>query len=257
MPKLRVIIKPPPEPTGDAERDVAAQWDYLIQLSEELAYVLTHLEADNINDSTFQRIQEMIPKAAVTAPPMDGAGSPGGSSAWARGDHQHPTDTSRAAAADLSTHVGDTANPHSVTAAQAGAIPATDKGAAGGVAELDTNGRIPSGQLPSYVDDVLEYASLSAFPSVGEAGKIYVALDANLTYRWSGSAYVEISPSLALGETSSTAYRGDRGKTAYDHSQVTSGNPHHVTAAEAGAQSDVFFSIVNGKVCITYLKEVE
>ena len=90
MPKLRVIIKPPPEPTGDAERDVAAQWDYLIQLSEELAYVLTHLEADNINDSTFERINEMIPKASVTAPPMDGEGSPGGSSTWARGDHQHP-----------------------------------------------------------------------------------------------------------------------------------------------------------------------
>jgi hypothetical protein len=58
----------------------------------------------------------------------------------------------------------------------------------------------------------------------GEAGKIYVSMDTNLTYRWSGSAYVEISQSLALGETASTAYRGDRGKTAYDHSQST-GNP--------------------------------
>ena len=60
-----------------------------------------------------------------------------------------------------------------------------------------------------------------------------MALDTNLTYRWSGSAYVEISPSLALGETSSTAYRGDRGKTAYDHSQVT-GNPHGTTKANVG-----------------------
>lgn len=107
----------------------------------------------------------------------------------------------------------------------------TDIGVAGGVAELDENGLILSSQLPSYVDDVLEYDSLGSFPASGEAGKIYVAKDSNLTYRWSGSGYVEISPSLALGETSSTAYRGDRGKTAYDHSQIKSGNPHGTTFA--------------------------
>lgn len=99
----------------------------------------------------------------------------------------------------------------------ADAVHTSDIGTSNGVAELDANGLVPSSQLPSYVDDVLEYASASSFPSTGETGKIYVALDTNLTYRWSGSAYVEISPSLALGETSSTAYRGDRGKTAYDH----------------------------------------
>ena len=71
---------------------------------------------------------------------------------------------------------------------------------------------MPSSQLPSFVDDVLEYASKSAFPARGETGKIYVALDTNLTWRWSGSAYVEISKSLALGETSSTAYPGNKGK---------------------------------------------
>ena len=92
-----------------------------------------------------------------------------------------------------------------------------------GAAELDANGKVKSSQLPSYVDDVVEYASLSAFPVTGESGKIYVALDTNLTYRWSGSAYVEISPSLALGETSSTAYRGDRGKSAYDVTEAISG----------------------------------
>ena len=99
-----------------------------------------------------------------------------------------------------------------LTPANIGAIPTTQKGAASGVAELDSGGKVPTAQLPSYVDDVLEYSSRSAFPSTGEAGKIYVALDTNLTYRWGGSDYVEISPSLALGETSSTAYRGDRGK---------------------------------------------
>ena len=103
----------------------------------------------------------------------------------------------------------------------------TSVGANSGVASLDSSGKVPSSQLPSFVDDVLEYASQSAFPATGEAGKIYVAQDTNKTYRWSGSAYVEISASLALGETSSTAYRGDRGKTAYDHSQ--NGDVHVTT----------------------------
>ena len=92
-------------------------------------------------------------------------------------------------------------------------LPTSAKGAASGVASLDENGRIPAAQLPSYVDDVLEYATVSAFPAQGEAGKIYVATQTNLTYRWSGTGYVEISPSLALGGTSSTAFPGDRGVT--------------------------------------------
>ena len=91
-------------------------------------------------------------------------------------------------------------------------IKSSEKGANSGVATLGDDGKIPSSQLPSYVDDVLEYSSKSAFPTTGESGKIYIALDTNLTYRWSGSGYVEISASLALGETSSTAYAGDKGK---------------------------------------------
>ena len=86
------------------------------------------------------------------------------------------------------------------------------KGVANGIATLGSDGKVPSSQLPSYVDDVLEYASKSNFPATGETGKIYIAKDTNITYRWSGSAYVEISASLALGETSSTAYAGDKGK---------------------------------------------
>lgn len=100
------------------------------------------------------------------------------------------------------------------------AIPLTQKGAASGVAELDTSGKVLSSQLPSYVDDVLSYTTQSNFPTIGESGKIYITEDTNKTYRWAGGYYVEISPSIALGETSSTAYRGDRGKIAYDHSQT-------------------------------------
>jgi len=64
-----------------------------------------------------------------------------------------------------------------------------------GLARLDGGGLIPSALLPAYVDDVLEYANLAAFPATGEGGKIYVALDTTKTYRWSGTAYTEISPS--------------------------------------------------------------
>lgn len=94
------------------------------------------------------------------------------------------------------------------------------KGVANGLAELDSNGKVLSNQLPSYVDDVIE-GTLATFPSVGESGKIYVDTDTNMTYRWSGSIYVVISETISLGETSNTAYRGDRGKIAYDHSQST------------------------------------
>lgn len=116
------------------------------------------------------------------------------------------------------------------------------KGEANGFAELDSNGQVPSSQLPSYVDDVIEgYLYNNEFYKdnshtiliTGETGKIYVDLITEKTYRWSGSTYAVISETLALGETSSTAYRGDRGKVSYDHSQ-TIGNPHQTTKADIG-----------------------
>lgn len=94
-------------------------------------------------------------------------------------------------------------------------------GSASGVCPLGADSKVDAVYLPSYVDDILEYDNFAAFPVTGESGKVYVAKDTNVVYRWSGTVYTEISASLALGETSSTAYRGDRGKTAYDHSQTT------------------------------------
>lgn len=122
-------------------------------------------------------------------------------------------------------HFTNTNNPHNVTKEQIGLnnvkneeqVTRSEMGVANGVATLNTEGKVPSSQLPSYVDDVLEYANKAGFPTTGESGKIYVAKDTNLTYRWSGTAYVEISPSLALGETSSTAYAGDKGKANADN----------------------------------------
>ena len=91
-------------------------------------------------------------------------------------------------------------------------IPTSKMAVANGVATLNENGTIPSSQLPSYVDDVIEYDNFNSFPETGESGKIYLDISTNITYRWSGSNYVEIGNSLALGETDSTAFPGDRGK---------------------------------------------
>ena len=107
----------------------------------------------------------------------------------------------------------------------------------GSLAASRISGTISAANLPSYVDDVLEYASLSKFPTTGESGKIYTALDTNKIYRWSGSAYVVISETIALGTTHSSAGYGDESRAAYNHSTKTSGNPHHVTKADVGLGS--------------------
>ena len=123
------------------------------------------------------------------------------------------------------------------------------KGAVNGIAELDENGKVPSNQLPSYVDDVIEgYFSDSKFYEesshateiTGESGKIYVDITSGKTYRWSGSAFVVISETIALGETSSTAYRGDRGKVAYEHSQTAH------APADAEVNQNAFSSVKVG-----------
>lgn len=135
----------------------------------------------------------------------------------------------------LDNHLIDTNNPHQVTKAQVGLsnvdntsdknkpisdltnqalggkIDKSQLGKPNGVAQLDDTGKVPSSYLPSYVSDVLEYQEKISFPEIGESNKIYVALKTNLTYRWGGTDYVEISPSIGLGETSSTAYAGDKG----------------------------------------------
>ena len=138
-------------------------------------------------------------------------------------------------------------------AADVGAIPATEKGAAGGVAELDSSGHVPADQLPSYVDDVIDayiVSGATAFSSgwlsasdggtalTPESGKVYIILTAGQyeaqTYRWSGTVYAPIGNDLTLGETENTAYRGDRGKVAYEHSQAQ----HAPADAEKNVQAD-------------------
>lgn len=186
----------------------------------------------------FDRAQTLTEDQKATARANIGAGGGGGGTS----DYDDLTDK-------------PAINGHTLTGNQTGGalglVDAAEVGAAGGVAELDSGGKVPAAQLPGYVDDVVEYASASGFPATGETGKIYVDTSTNKTWRWGGSAYVEISPSLALGETSATAYRGDRGKAAYDHAaakgaayasglyKITTNAEGHVTAAAAAAKADI------------------
>lgn len=152
--------------------------------------------------------------------------------------------------AAASSHNHDASNITSGTLS-ADRIPTITDGKIQSVSASKITGTIPQSVLPSYVDDVLEYTNLAAFPKTGESGKIYVADDTDKTYRWSGTAYVEISASLALGTTSSTAFRGDYGNTAYAHAQakgsafssglykITTNSQGHVTAATAVTKSDI------------------
>ena len=139
-----------------------------------------------------------------------------------------------------------------LSASDVNAIPSSQKGTAGGVATLDSSGFILSSQLPPSVDEILEgYLYNNAFYEDEEhdveieaqSSKIYVDLNNNLTYRWSGTAYVEISKSLAIGETSSTAFRGDRGKIAYNHSQAAHARTDATNVADSSTNGNI---LVNG-----------
>ena len=167
----------------------------------------------------------------------------------------------------VTNHINNNDNPHNITKSSIGLdnvtndaqVKRSELGVANGVATLDSTGKVPSGQLPSYVDDVIEgylyngvfYKDTSYTTSiVGESGKIYIDLPTNKTYRWTGSVYGVISETIALGETSSTAYRGDRGKIAYDHSQ----SAH----APSNAQANIIETIkVNGTALTPNSKAVD
>lgn len=109
---------------------------------------------------------------------------------------------------------------------EANKISSTEKGAANGVAPLNALSKIDSTYLPSYVDDVEEYANLAAFPPTGEASKIYVALDTNKTYRWATTVYVEISPSAV------TSVNGQTGIVVLAKSDVGLGNVDNTSDAD-------------------------
>lgn len=127
-----------------------------------------------------------------------------------------------------------------VDAALANYIPTSQKGVANGVATLDSSGLVPSTQLPSYVDDVLEYTNLASFPGTGATGKIYVALDTNETYRWSGSAYVRIANGAVQTVNSLT------GNVTLTTSNVTEGTNKYYTDARVKTYSDTLYASLTG-----------
>ena len=94
-------------------------------------------------------------------------------------------------------------------------------GVANGMASLDASGKVPADQLPSFVDDVVEVANISAAPQTGESGKIYVALDTGKCYRWSGTMYVEISSSDVVTASDKNGYIKVNGTDVkvFSHSQ--------------------------------------
>lgn len=196
--------------------------------------------------------------AYTSTPEGNGVASAGSANTFSRGDHVHPAQTTITGNAGTATKfnsdrtiqlTGDITGSAATDGSSGWSITTTiaNKGAANGVATLDENGHVPSTQLPSYVDDVIEgyvsddkttfYEDKEQTEKVAAlTGKIYVDLNSLRTYRWGGTTYAEISESLALGETSSTAYRGDWGKAAYEHSQA-SGNPHGLVPKDIGLEN--------------------
>lgn len=169
---------------------------------------LTQVTMENLRDNAGPALSDAAPQAL-------GAASSGTSPAASRSDHAHPmpsaadvgaATSAQGAKADSAVQPEDLAAVATsgayadltgaptipTTAAEVGAIDAGEKGAALGVATLDAGGVVPAAQLPSYVDDVLEYADLASLPVTGETGKIYVTLDDSKQYRWSGSAYIQL-----------------------------------------------------------------
>lgn len=200
-----------------AEVNVQADWEEDDTTSDAYIANKPSIPAAQVNADwdAVSGVAEILNKPTLgTAAALDVAESGDATSAQVvKGNDSRLTDDRNAA--DVYAWAKAATKP-AYTAVEVGAIDATEKGANSGVATLDATGKVPSSQLPSYVDDVLEYASTSAFPAEGEGGKIYVALDTNKTYRWGGTEYVEISESLALGETQGTAYEGSKGKANAD-----------------------------------------
>lgn len=204
-------------PVGAGDIQIQSDWNQTDNTQKDYIKNKPIIPSAQVNAdwTASSGVAEILHKPALgTASALDVATSGNASTSQVvKGDDTRLTDSRNAA--DVYSWA-KAENKPSYTASEVGAIASTDKGANNGVAELDSTGKVPSSQLPSYVDDVLEYNSQSAFPSTGETGKIYIAKDTNKSYRWSGTAYVEISESLALGETSSTAYAGNKGKANAD-----------------------------------------
>lgn len=202
-------------PTGDTLAGVVHDTDpRLTDAREWTATTVTQAEAEQGTATTrrawtAQRVFQAVAawwSASAMKTKLDGI---------AAGATANATD---AQLRDRSTHTGTQAIS-TVTGLQPaldGKINTSERGVSGGIPTLDQFARIPASQLPSYVDDVLEYPTRQDFPATGEGGKIYIAINqgtaANPTvwWRWTGTTYVDIPPSPgttdALVEGSTNLY---------------------------------------------------
>ena len=164
----------PDDGTGDKLRDAFRKTDdNFTELGTRKANAQDVVDALAFKADTATVDTELAKKADIASPALTG--------------------TPTAPTASAATNTTQLATTAFVQTAVETRVASSEKGAASGVATLDATGKVPAVQLPSYVDDVLEYANLAAFPAIGESGKIYVAIDTNQTYRWSGSAYIHIT----------------------------------------------------------------
>ncbi len=221
-----------PAPTSESENAVSSGGVYTA-----LSGKVDAVSGKVLSDNNYSDADAAAVAALGTAASLDVAASGDASTTEVvKGDDTRLTDSR--SASDVYEWAKASTKP-SYTASEVGAVATTSVGVANGVAELDSTGKVPSAQLPSYVDAVVEgYLYNGAFYEDAQhtiaitpsTGVIYVDLVSNNTYRWGGSAYAEISESLALGETSTTAYRGDHGKA----------NADAITAIKDGTTIDSF-----------------
>lgn len=118
------------------------------------------------------------------------------------------------------------------------------------------NGLVPSENLPSYVDDVIEADDHASLPAEGEAGKIYVTIDNGNVYRWSGSTYIRINDAVSTADTADTlatardiALSGDAtGTASFDGSQNITIATTLASVGTAGEQGAVVTTDAKGRV---------
>jgi hypothetical protein len=115
------------------------------------------------------------------------------------------------------------------------------------VIAVDPNGKIPTKYLPGGIQTIVEVANVADLPPAGLVDSLYIATDTSIQYIWGGTSYATVPIAIALGENEQTAYRGDRGKVAYEHS-LQSGNPHGTAIANIAGLQDSLDSVGLRKV---------
>lgn len=206
--------------------------------------------------------------ASAVAGMANGTAAAGTSQNYARADHVHPLQTTVSGNAGTATKLA-TARTLSLTGDATGsasfdgsanasiAVTIANKDVANGIPTLDASGLIKTSQLPSYVDDVVEYANLAGFPATGSTGKIFVALDTNIAYRWSGSTYIPIASGGGISDAAvklqtarSISMTGDgTWTTSFDGSGNVTGA---MTLANSGVTAGSYAKVtVNAKGLVT------